>query len=125
MENTTRGPDRFRRNSAITVGSVVTGTPRSLTCDTAASSPRLPTDSSLHTGSAANGFFGLAQSTCHSSIVCLSSDSEGTRTRVRSAASFSVMNHAVSVLPVPHAMISCPRSAVVKPLTTSLIADCW
>ncbi len=104
MENTTRGPDRLRRNSAITCGSVVTGTPKSLVCDTAASSPRLPTVSSLHTGSAANGLVGLASR--HSVIVCLSSDNDGTNTSVRWAANFSVMNHAVNVLPVPQAMIS-------------------
>ena len=123
MENTTRGPDRFRRNSAINSGSVVTGTPRSLVCDTAASSPRLPTVSSLHTGSAAKGFFGLA--VCHSRIVCFKSDSEGTKTSARSAFSRSVMNQAVRVLPVPQAMMSWPRSLVLKPFTTSLMAMRW
>ena len=44
----------------MTSGSVVTGTPKSLVCDTAASSPRPPTVSSLHTGSVANGLIAIA-----------------------------------------------------------------
>ena len=61
----------------------------------------------------------------HTRSVCFSSDSDGTRTRVRSAASFSLMNREVRVFPVPHAMMSWPRSADWKPFTTSLIASRW
>ena len=43
------------------------------------------------------------------SKVSATSDSDGTNTSVRSAASFSLMNKAAKVFPVPQAMISCPR----------------
>jgi|ERR1700682_2687625 len=45
--------------------------------------------------------------------------------RVRCAVSFSLMKSEVKVFPVPHAMMSCPRSAFLNPLTTSLIASRW
>ena len=87
----------------MSAGSVVTGTPSSLVWATAASSSDRPTVSSEQTGSASNGTFALTRQTC---IVCFSSDSDGTRTSVRSASSFSLMNRDVRVFPVPHAMMS-------------------
>lgn len=87
MENTTRWP-RFRRNAAISVASVVTGTPRSLVCITAASSSR-DTVASEQTGRAANSSLLWANQT---RIVCFNNDSDGTRTSVRCAVSFSLMN---------------------------------
>ena len=119
MENTTLGPDRRRRNAAISTGSVVTGIPSSLVWATASSSLWF-TVSSEQTGSASNGTLAWVLQTC---IVCFSSDSDGSSTSVRSASSFSLMNNDVRVLPVPHAMMSCPRSDFVKHFTTSRIAS--
>ncbi len=68
---------------------------------------------------------GTLQLARHTFSVCFNRDSDGTRTRVRSAASRSRMNSAVSVLPVPQAMVNCPRCADANPLITFLIASRW
>lgn len=102
------------------MGLVLTGTPSSLVWATAVSSSERPTVSSEHTGSAANGSLAFTRQTC---MVCFSKDREGTRTRTRSAWSFSLMNKEVRVFPVPQAMMSCPRSDFVNPFTTSRIAS--
>ncbi len=77
------------------------------------------TVSSEHTGRKSNPTLVLA---VHSRSVWANSDSDGTSTSVRSAASFSWMNNAARVLPVPQAMIIWPRSCESKPFTTALIA---
>ncbi len=80
------------------------------------------TVASEHTGSDAKSVMQFAR---HSLRVCFSSDSDGSSTSVRWAFSFSVMKRPVSVFPVPHAMISWPRSEVPNPFTTSRMAACW
>jgi hypothetical protein len=95
----------------------VTGKPRSLVVATTASGSA--TVSSEHTGRKSNPFLELA---VHSRSVWANSDSDGTSISVRSASSFSWMNNAVRVLPVPQAMIIWPRSARSKPFITLFIA---
>ena len=120
MENTTCGPDRCRKNAAIFAGSVVTGTPRSLVWVTATSSSVNATVSSEQTGNEANSAVQLAR---HTLSVCFRSDSDGNRTSVRFDFNCSVINSEVRVLPVPQAMINCPRSADWNPLITLAIAS--
>ena len=111
-ENTTRGPDRRRRNAAI---SRIGGDryAQSLVWATAASSSAWPTVSSEQTGSASNGTLALTRHTC---IVCFSNDSDGTRTRVRSAASFSLMKRRGQGLPGSARHDELPTIRVLEPL---------
>ena len=99
-------------------GSVVTGKPRSLVCR----HDRIGSGDGL-VRTHRKELEPILVLAVHSRSVCVSSDSDGTSTSVRSAASFSVMNSAVRVLPVPHAMINWPRSDWFEALHTSLIAS--
>ena len=63
----------------------------------------------------------------HSRIVCATSAIEGARKRTvePSGKSSSVSRRDVSVLPVPHAMISWPRSLSSKPARHASMASRW
>ena len=68
---------------------------------------------------------GMTPLFAHSRMVCEISDMEGIRYSTRPSAPTmrSAMRRAVRVLPVPHAITSCPLSAVWNPSVTFLIAS--
>jgi hypothetical protein len=65
---------------------------------------------------------GSPASASHSRIVCSISDSDGTNTSVTFDCSFSAIQKAVRVLPVPHAIRSWPRPPDASAAVTSAIA---
>ena len=81
----------------------------------------LPTALSLHTAKLCSG---VSLSCVHSVKVCDNSDRLGTRnnTRLPRPANFSAIFKLVKVLPVPQAMISLPRSAVLKAFSVAASA---
>ena len=70
---------------------------------------------------------GTSDSALHSMSVCDSRAMEGTRNRTLppEPAMASAMRRDVKVLPVPHAMMSLPRSAVDSPAVTASRARFW
>ena len=117
MENTILRP-RVLRNFAISAGLVVTSKGRSSTFEIGMSS-FLFTVSSEQTHRYDHWVFACV---VHSESVCESRLKEGTKTSVQEESRRSVIHNAVNVLPVPQAIINCPRDAICRPADTSLIA---
>ena len=84
----------------------------------------LPAVASEHT---ANGRIGTSHSAVHSLSDCDTSAMEGAKnnTALPAPACSSAIRRAVNVLPVPHAMISFPRSDSPKPARTFSTAVTW
>src|SRR5262245_54801423 len=121
VEKTTRSPLPIR-NAAIADTSLVTGNDKSDTEMIESSSSRRPAVWSEHTQRTSKGSL---EAEVQSFKICDKSPSDGTRTRVLLASSRSLTHIETSVLPVPQAMISCPRSTNWKPAQTSSIALSW
>ena len=97
---------------AITSGSVVTGTARP-------DIPAPPAVRSEHTTSAAS----TGHPAGHASSVWAASAIDGTSTTITpDPASRAAASAATRVLPVPHAMCSCPRPPPRRPATTASTA---
>ena len=84
----------------------------------------LPTSPSEHTAKLRSG---VALSCVHSVSVCERSARLGTRksTRLPAPATRSAICRLVNVLPVPHAMMSLPRSNCSNPFVTCPSATSW
>ena len=130
VENTTVSPSWLRyclSCRAMFFGLVEAGTARSTVLSSASSALLRMRREALLSEQMHTALIGFEASACHEFRVCPSREIEGTRNRTRPAPGsiVSAIFRAVYVLPVPHAMMSFPRSLAVKCPYAAEMARNW